>query len=128
MSFREAGLLSGQRDEVRGDRVVGGVERHVERREILRRRAQQAGVDTAELGEIERFHEYVAHGLGSPVLSGDGRDGDENILRSNGIRRIELKGESGRFLGVWYELDPFVDEEAGKSAGGVDRGRRLDDD
>src|SRR5690242_17763683 len=62
----ESQPLRGQRREVRGDRVIGGIEREVEPRQVLGRGAQRPGIDGAQLREVQRFHQQLAQGFRSP--------------------------------------------------------------
>src|SRR5262245_18760458 len=61
------------RDEVRRNDVVFGVEREIESRQVLRCRTQRRRVDGAKFREVERLHEYPAQRFGAPVLPGHRR-------------------------------------------------------
>ena len=81
-----------ERREVGRHGVVLGVEREVEARQMLRSRAERAGIDGAQLGEIQRFHQHAPQRLGRPVLAGHRRHGDA----ARSAARTRPAGRTGR--------------------------------
>src|SRR5690349_6393286 len=89
-------LLSRQWGEVGGHGIVLRVEGEEQRRQILARVGQRLAVHRAKLPEIEGYDQDAIESSDRPVLTGDGWNGKEDVLRRTCVRRVVMKGEAGR--------------------------------
>jgi len=128
---------------LRGDRLlreVGGNqaalrELHQDRRQRLeistvgaraRKRTpeQPVGLDRTQLRQIKSLVHRTDKVVPGPVAAQDRRDRDEERLRSDGIRPVEIEGDAGRLLIGRRGLGLVIDHNAGLQAAGR---RRADD-